>query len=158
MTISIEGVSRIERMMKEYPKEMTTMIKKAMRREAPPHLARVEHSAPSQWRGELVIKAIVKEKNGVIMMSAGIFGVPRNDSEVPAFYKYLWQNYGTLYNRDSRHHFKNPVKPHNGYRRGGIEARHMFENAVSNAEQSIAAGVAKTIEDSVAKFEKEINR
>lgn len=160
VTLTIDGADRVEKMLREYPGEMGKLIKKAMRRAAKPHLATIRGSVPfPEWKSDLTIKAKVVEKKGRYMLTAGVFGVERiGNKEIPAYYKWLWRNYGTLQNRDPNHSFKTKIKNAKGRRNNiGQPATGEFERITAGAAEKIAEDVRDTIENSIDKFEKELN-
>ena len=160
VTVTMDGFDKVAAQLDHFPKEVEKAIKKTMRKSAKPYLAAVKGSMPfPEWNSELTIKTKVSSRQGRIMLSSGVFGTTHLDNgAIPAFFKFLWRNYGTLTLRSPEHEFKTPVRANRNRKNNVGQPAHMdFERVTQGAETAIAEAVVATIDDEVEKLEKEVN-
>lgn len=160
VSITMDGFDKVAEQLNEFPKEVEKAIKKTMRKSSKPYMATLKGTMPfPDWNSELNIKTKVSGKQGKIMLSAGVFGVRHYGKEIPAFFKFLWRNYGTLTRRSPEHEFKTPVRSNKNRKNNVGQPAHLdFERATMGAERTIAEAVVATIDEEVERLEKQVNK
>lgn len=156
---TLEGIDVLERAFTNFPKEMEKEVKRAMRTASRPYLKAAQNALPvASWKGEVTCKTKITKKRGEILMSAGFFGKKRG-TDITAWFKAYWANYGTLRRRDPGHVFQNKVKKKTSARRNeiGQPAQLFFERATEGAEQRVAEDVVSAINSAAEKMVKTIN-
>lgn len=163
--IDIEGMDKVEKWLEDYPKQMKSLLRRALKKAAKPEEQRANQAMPyGSWLLEVRAKTQIKSKKEELLLSSGFFGKKRNsDGSIPAWFKAYWDNYGTLQGRDPDHQFKNPIKHSSTTaaskrkNQSGQQHTNFFEKAMAGAEERIAAEMMDTVLNSIAKAEKELN-
>lgn len=158
--VKIEGISEAMRAFQNAPEKMDKIALSAIRSACKPIARDIRSKTPSRFK-KLVKSKVKANHNHEIEAWIGFFnGKQKNGrqgkTKVDDWFKFYWQNYGTLENRDPNHRYKSPIK-HNRTaaarnRRGsrGIKARHYYpyddglpQNMVSQYLQELRSSFKK---------------
>lgn len=161
MPIKVEGIEDALRVFDKQPENTEKVLKTAMRAGAKAGAQELKKALPARF------KALAKGKVGVdarknYWAGVGVYNNQRAQGHQPAAYrtgkarkgivdwfKFYWQDYGTLTLRDQSHHFTRPVRGNVRTRRNnvGIAPRKVFDRTV----ESSARRFQEAMEDSIEK-------
>ena len=161
MAIKIEGVSDALKVFEHQPQNAKKVSSRAMKDAVRAGTREMKRSAPARF------KALVKGKNGLdssldSWASIGYYNTKVSQGHQPKgfrgagarggisdWFKFYWNDYGTLSLRDPSHKFTRPVKKNVKARRNnvGIPPRGYFDRAIPSVTQRFN----ETYQDSVEK-------
>jgi len=158
--VRIEGIDQALRAFQNAPEKMDKILLTAMRAACKPVAKEIRGNTPKRFQ-KLVKYKVKATRSSCVEAWIGLFNNKQQQgsqgkTKVDDWFKFYWQNYGTLNNRDPRHHFKNPVKHSKTKaarnRRGsmGIEPRNFYpfdgyipQNVASQYLQELKASLKK---------------
>ena len=158
----VRGVPATVHRMQRMQQDIMKVTRKTMRSAAKPWLAKAKAALPvDEWRVSIVARIRVQKlhKSDYLLLRAGFPATLREWGGAPDdFYKFYWQNYGTLKGRDPGHNFQRaPGRNNKNKNRSGIPHNNYFERAMSGAEEDIAAKLKVAIDKECERLTKEIN-
>lgn len=143
MTAELQGVTDVDKALRDIAMRTDKLNSRALRSGANAVNRSIRRAAPRAFRG--IIKASVKRTSvdtyAARMGFVNKDGLPQKGKEPPTWSKAYWLNYGTLANRDPSHHFGASVRNLRGRaasaRRGGIKPRNFFDKAIQGWENTL---------------------
>lgn len=153
-TIRIEGVDEAIQTLKEYPTKINSVIKTSMRKAIAPVIKDIKAGTPHSSFRKLVKSKFIRDT--AITIKFGFFGNKSGGgrTDVPAWFKAYWSNYGTLGGRFKPHTFDYPIKARSKNVRGGIRPKLFLEQAVQGKEQQIYNDFTKNLIEGADKLDK----
>lgn len=145
VAVRIEGLDECLKQLDRLPANALRQTEAAMKEAATPVVRKIRSGMPKEFRRLIKAKLIKGEKRltGNAAVIIGAFkGKKVSDTDVPAWFKAYWKNYGTLSKRDPGHEFVYPVKKGNRHRRNNVGQPHQnfFDDAVRGWEQMMYDG------------------
>lgn len=160
--LKIEGMSDCMRWCDKAPEDMVKLAKKAMRDGGKAVTKTMRPKIAERWRSLLKYKVTGGKNDKDLNCGIGMFNNKKqqghsNPGQDPAYdwFKFYWQNYGTLTRRDPNHEFVYPVR-HSGTtaakrRRNRVGQPHLnfYDKAIEGYEDIFFNAFAKTITDNI---------
>lgn len=157
--ITISGLDDCLKLFDQAPANLVKVSREAMRDASKATTRMIRAKMPKRFRRLVRYKVIKNSARGTIHALLGLFnghqqqghqnpGASRDD-----WFKAYWLNYGTLYNRDPNHQFREPVKHRKtaaAQRRRnnmGVRPRNFFEASIKGWQGTFVEAFGKSIKN-----------
>lgn len=150
----IDGVDDVIKIIENSPAAVYNMTKKSFRDAGKVGRKMIYSKAPKHFRKLVKYTIYDNQKENIVL---GIGYLPKSKLNIGGISMYrvaYWHNYGTLTRRDPSHQFLNPIKKIK--RRNNIGQHH--QNFFEAGTVGVDAKVIMTIQDSMKKYEDELNK